>query len=31
MQAKRIDFLGIPVDVLTMQQTIQLVDDAISQ
>lgn len=29
MQAKRIDFLGIPVDVLTMQQTIQLVDDAI--
>lgn len=29
METKRINFLGIPVDALTMQQTIKLVDDAI--
>ena len=29
MEPKRIDFLGIPVDVLTMQQTISMVDEAI--
>lgn len=31
MQSSKIDFLTIPVDVMTMQQTIEMVDDCIQQ